>query len=150
MQHSEPQIIKFNSNSRDFDLGWKHIQPDLIAKTDPPLSGVLSDRGNKFIQKTERDKAITFKVGSPEVKITTPLLSPRITRNVSIYSCRKGKDPHSTLERATKKHKAPSVLPREPKRNGTKYPKDMKRPKHREQTKRRKKCRSWKTKSGVD
>lgn len=60
-------------------LNWSYVS-DTKAKTDIPSSGVLSDRGNKFINRPE--KAVSRKVGSPEVVVKTPLLSPQITRNV--------------------------------------------------------------------
>ena len=60
-------------------LNWSYVS-DNKAKTDIPSSGVLSDRGNKFINRPE--KAISRKVGSPEVVVKTPLLSPQTTRNV--------------------------------------------------------------------
>ena len=80
MQDNE--IIKFNSNSKEFMLGWSHVHANAKDKTDPPTSSILSDRGNKFIQKPAKD--IPRKVGSPEVTVRTPLLSPQITRNVMI------------------------------------------------------------------
>ena len=55
---------------------------DTKTKTDIPSSGVLSDRGNKFINRSE--KAVSRKVGSPEVVVKTPLLSHQITRNTYI------------------------------------------------------------------
>ena len=62
-------------------LNWSYVS-DHKAKTDIPSSGVLSDRGNKFIKKSE--KTLSKKVGSPEVQVRTPLLSPQITRNVNV------------------------------------------------------------------
>lgn len=77
----DQDIIKFNSNSKEFLLNWSHVS-DVKTRTDIPSSGILSDRGNKFI--TRPEKAISKKVGSPEVVVRTPLLSPQISRNVDI------------------------------------------------------------------
>ena len=77
---AEKEITKFNSNSKEFMLGWAHVHANAKDRSDPPPSGILSDRGNKFIQKSQKE--LSKKVGSPEVTVRTPLLSPQITRNV--------------------------------------------------------------------